>query len=154
MRRNISFFGLLGSPRRKPTVRPGGGYLHIIQYTEHKVRTESRIPAVSHRGIAVTFRGSCFHRVRLLPPGEALMRKGFFVYVGSDITRSCRIRSVNDGEERNSSLPIRHNQSDAKKANNPSDQKPASMRAKGFVHSIEHGGRFKATRSCIIYSPL
>ena len=41
MRRNISFFGLLGSPRRKPTVRPGGGYLHIIQYTEHKVRTES-----------------------------------------------------------------------------------------------------------------
>src|ERR1700675_143404 len=77
-------------------------------------------PAVCHRGIAVTFRGSCFHRVRLLPQGEARMRKGFFVYVGSDITRSCRIRSVSDGEERISSLPIRHNQSDAKKANNSS----------------------------------
>ena len=64
---NISFFGLLGSPRRKPhPVRPVGGIkevtsfgnsnnifiyccLHIIQYTEHKVRTETRIPAVCHR---------------------------------------------------------------------------------------------------------
>ena len=33
----------------------------------------------------------------------------------------------------------------------PSDQKPAPMRAKGFVRSMERGRRFKATRSCISF---
>ena len=45
------------------------------------------------------------------------------VYAESDINRSCRIGSANDGKERILTLPIRHNrerQSDAKKAKSSS----------------------------------